>query len=166
MVILFLQGEFNFIVSPASSAKAGLYSFPGVSSVCSISAACCTLQRISSTFLHKPVHHQGGLHCCSMGCGEPEELDPAPPMGTCAALPHQHIREDGETHHLTWEAHGGRPQLRHRQWAPQPAPSPLSLVPAVPQFPFRHLPDMGIACNHTGTKAPLNLVVAWSWRPL
>lgn len=134
-VILLLQGEFNFKISPLSVDEAALFSFPGVSSDCSISAACCSLQRISSTFLHSPGHHRGGLHGVSLGCREPAELGRAPPMETSAALPHQHIEEDGGTPHLIWEAYGGRPQLGLRQLhegpstvspAPQPVPSPLS----------------------------------------
>lgn len=153
IVILFLQSEFNFKISPLSSAKAGPFPFLEFL-LCSISAACFTLWRISSTFLHQLVHHQGGLHCSFTCCREPGELGPAPPVGTSAALPHQHIEEDGETHHLTWEAQGRDHSCSTGSSMGVPAqamgllsllPAPSLLIPAVPQFPFRCLPNTGVA---------------------
>lgn len=60
-VILLLQGEFNFKITPLSSNKAG--SFPFLEFL----LIAPSLQRISSTFLHHPGLQQGGCTAAPWG---------------------------------------------------------------------------------------------------
>lgn len=170
IIILFLQGEFNFKISPLSSTKAGPFPFLelllfapslqpvvpcGESALPSCTRLCTTREGFAATpqagesLGNRVLYHPWG----------PVQLPPTRTSGRTGrpiTSPGKHTEGDPSCGTM------GGPAQAVGLLSLLPAPS---LVPAVPQFPFRHLPNMGVARNHTGTEAPLNLVAAWSWRP-